>query len=282
MFKGRRVIEVSKVDQFRTLKKSAIWSRVTGYIDVTDVLIPNSTRKDFQTGKYTKALFNKLIDIESDIEEYIKKKTSLNHSTKLKNLEDKVNNVLQKYFESKVAGVNPDGEIRGTTVYTINGYNVLSSNKSSVQKQQKRITIKGKNKQHNPRLRNKKVTVKFPSSNSEESLLNATLKFFIDDKQEPVKNIQGEPLRSVIRDSSIILYRKHDEFQKRLPENSKGSYTINIKLLHYISMEISTHLTKISLTEEEKSGEINNVLTSFASDVYELEEAMKSLEGEKI
>lgn len=47
-------------------------------------------------------------------------------------------------------------------------------------------------------------------------------------------------------------------------------------------MEISVHLTKISLTEEEKCGEIYNVLNSFASDVYELEEAMKSLEGEKI
>lgn len=284
MVKGRKVIEVSKVDQLRSLKKSTIWSRdnVTGSVDVTDILIPNSTRKDFQTGRYSKALFNKLIEIESEIEEYIKKKTCVNHSTKLKNLEDKINNVLKKYFESKVAGESPDGEINSSTVYTINGYNVLSNNKTPVQKKTKQSVINGKTNIHKPRLRDKKVTIKFPSLNSEDSLQNSTLKFFIDDKNEPVKNINGEPLRSVMRDSSIILYRLHDEFQKRLPENSKGSYTINIKLLHYIAMEISIHLTKISLAEEEKSGEIYNVLNSFASDVYELEEAMKSLEGEKI
>jgi hypothetical protein len=69
IIKGRRITEIAKVDNFRTSKKSAIWSRpnVTGYIDVSEVLTPNPTRKDFLKTDLSKALFNTLLKVETVI-----------------------------------------------------------------------------------------------------------------------------------------------------------------------------------------------------------------------
>ncbi|MBK7255325.1 MAG: hypothetical protein IPI04_15810 [Ignavibacteria bacterium] len=83
--KGRRIIEISKVDQFRSNQRSSIWSNpnVTGYISVTGILEPTPTRKDFRSTYLLKALFYTLNKLEPEIKDFVENETKINFSNKL-------------------------------------------------------------------------------------------------------------------------------------------------------------------------------------------------------
>lgn len=279
---GHKVTELLKVEEFRSNNKS-ILSRlnVAGFMDVTEVLIPTPTRKEFMKTKLSKAFFHTLNMLEPEIIKYIESASKINENGKLQLLENKINSVLQN-FEENISENNT--EIRGNNTsvgkeYTLLGYKIRESEKTDAPKR----TLVGKPINENPpvrikkeRERNHKFAIQFPLQNSTPGLL--TLK--IDTINEPFKDISGNEIRSVVRDSKIIIFQKHPEFQKRLTQSLKGFYEINNRIVHYISMEVITQIKAVK--NEFEFAKPESAFEEFVTSVLKLEEKLNSLVGERI
>jgi hypothetical protein len=279
---GHKVTDLIKSEQFRSNNKS-ILSRpnVGGFIDVTEVLIPTPTRKEFMKTKLSKAFFHTLSMLEPEIISYIESVTKPSVNGKLQLLENKINSVLQG-FEENLTEDNTEVEnnkASGCKEYTLLGYKIRESEKTeSLAKAEKdkpsNVQQTGRIRQE--RERNHKFTVKYPSQKSNQGLL--TLR--IDTINEPFKDISGNDLRSVVRDSKIIVFQKHPEFQKRLTQSLKGFFEINDKIVHFLAMEIITQIKAIK--NESDNTKPENIHEDFVTSVLKLEEDLKSLVGERI
>lgn len=280
---GHKVIDLSKVDQFRTNNKSKFSSKpnVAGYIDATEVLIPSPTRKNFIKTKLSKAFFQTLNMYEPEIIEYIDSVSKVNDKGRLRVLESKINSVLQNFGENQI---DNDIDQRNThenneyKEFTLLGYKIKESESTETDKK----STKKKPINISPRLRNikrernNKFTVKYPSESVDKGLL--TLR--IDTSNNPFKDIKGKELRSTVRDSKIIVFQKHPEFQTRLTQSLKGFYVINERIIHYITMEIITQLRNIN--NESDASEPDQIIENFVTSVLKLEEELKTLVGERI
>ncbi|HMR41939.1 MAG TPA: ATP-binding protein [Ignavibacteria bacterium] len=279
VYKGRRVIEVSKVDQFRTNNRTSIWSNpnVTGYIDVTGILEPVPTRKDFKCTPVAKALFQELNKIEPEIKLFIENESRLNLSAKHNYIELKINDAVNNYLRRSDL-LSETGKVYKE--YTLNSYykklpRDYKVNLVSPVNSQKNVNTPNcpPMKSITKRERNNKITIKVPDHKSGSSSINIK----IDNENFPQTDISGIPLRSIYRDNNIIIFQKHLNFQEKLPQSRKDTLKINDKIIHYIAMEIITHLYPI--TENIASG---NLFVKFASYVYELEKSLYSINGNKI
>ncbi|MBL0108902.1 MAG: hypothetical protein IPP52_16895 [Ignavibacteria bacterium] len=123
------------------------------------------------------------------------------------------------------------------------------------------------------------VFIKFPVDEFHSDGVIKSLTLKIDNSNEPDKSIDGHKLRSVFLDGAIIIFQKHDEFQKRLHHSSKGYFEINDKLIHYIALEIITHLQKMTF---KTTGERNEMIfENFVSLILEFEDELKNFTGKK-
>lgn len=277
---GHRVIDLVKVDQFRSNNKS-ILSRpnVGGFIEVTEVLIPTPTRKEFMKTKLSKAFFHTLSMLEPEIISYIDSVTKPSENGKLQFLENKINSVLQGFEENLTENNTVANGTNGGKEYTLLGYKIRESeNTESLTKAEKvkPLIEHQSDRVRKERERNHKFTIKYLSHKSNQGLL--TLR--IDTINEPFKDITGNALRSVVRDSKIIVFQKHPEFKKRLNQSLKGFFEINDRIVHYISLEIITQIK--AMKNESDNIKPENIHEDFVTSVLKLEEDLKSLVGERI
>ena len=275
---GRWVTEISSVEQFRTAYRYPIWSRndIYGYIDATGVLLTTPTRREIKKTELSKALFSTLNKLEPEILQYIESQSVTALSERFKSIEERINNILREY--------SPKTDSVGSVVkfkeYVINGYRIhntksrVSSNSEDVKK------TTAKSKELKKALRNHKVTIKFPDSKGETENRENTLTFKIDDINEPYQDENGQLLRSIIRDKSIILFQKHEEFKKRVFQSAKGYYEFDPRSIHYFTIEILTHVKEVKTRIKDEPNE--NIYREFATEVYKLEEKLNKLNGERI
>lgn len=277
--KGRRVIEVSKVDQFRTNNRTSIWSNpnITGYIDVTGIMEPVPTRKDFKNTPVAKALFQALNQLEPEIKLFIENESKINLSIKHNNIEFEINDAVNNYLRR--SDLLPEVGL-AFKEYTLNSYykklpSDYKVNLISPVTSQKKLTTPSAPQIRSTikKERNHKIAIKVPVPNSE----SAAVKIIIDNENIPQTDISGNPLRSIYRDNNIIIFQKHQDFHDKLPQSRIGTLKINDKMIHYIAMEIITHL--YPKPENSASG---NLFVKFATSVYELEKSLYSINGNKI
>jgi len=277
--KGRRVIEVSKVDQFRTNNRTSIWSNpnITGYIDVTGIMEPVPTRKDFKNTPVAKALFQALNQLEPEIKLFIENESKINLSIKHNNIELEINDAVNNYLRR--SDLLPEVGL-AFKEYTLNSYykklpSDYKVNLISPVTSQKKLTTPSAPQIRSTikKERNHKIAIKVPVPNSE----SASVKIIIDNENIPQTDISGNPLRSIYRDNNIIIFQKHQDFHDKLPQSRIGTLKINDKMIHYIAMEIITHL--YPKPENSASG---NLFVKFATSVYELEKSLYSINGNKI
>lgn len=281
---GHKVNDLSKIDQFRTNNKSKYSSKpnVGGYIDVTEVLIPTPTRKDFIKTKLSKAFFHTLNMYEPEIIEYIDSVSKVNDKGKLRVLESKINSVLQNFGENQTDNGIEQRNNQGNNEYkefTLLGYKIKEPESTETDKKstkKKPIIINLPPRINKKRERNNKFIVKYPS----QSIAKGLLTLRINTSNNPFKDINGKELRSTVRDSKIIVFQKHPEFQNRLTQSLKGFYVINERIIHYITMEIITQLRNIN--NESSASEPENIIEDFVTSVLKLEEELKTLVGERI
>lgn len=267
--KGRRIIEISKVDQFRSNQRSSIWSNpnVTGYISVTGILEPTPTRKDFRSTNLLKALFYTLNKLEPEIKDFVENETKINFSNKLNEIEKEINSALDKYLqksqreipkyqESPVQSTSP-----GASDQT-EGIKTKGSSKNT----------SGKNKTKNPK-RDKNSNIEIPESEQ----IHSGIKIKFDTNNNPQVDVAGNPLRSIFRNSIIIIYKKHQDFLNKMPKSMNGNYKFEEKTILYISMEIVTHLKS-----EQEAETSEDKYVKFVTAVYDLEGYLVNLKGKKI
>jgi hypothetical protein len=280
IIKGRRITEIAKVDNFRTSKKSAIWSRpnVTGYIDVSEVLITNPTRKDFLKTDISKALFNTLIRVEGEIKDYIDTESEINLSSKFNDFENKINSALNLFFSKTQVQDDFKNITNGYNEYTLMGYRTVNRNSGLKNKIRSRSTT-SISKPRVERKRNHKFTKRFPNDSPEDSNSTGNLSVKIDSDSDPHKNIDGQPLRSILIDSAIIIFSKHEEFESRITHSRRGFMEINPRITQYISLEIITHINNNS-DPEEIAGPAS--YKKFVTSVLKLEAELKVLIGERL
>jgi hypothetical protein len=280
IIKGRRITEIAKVDNFRTSKKSAIWSRpnVTGYIDVSEVLTPNPTRKDFLKTDLSKALFNTLLKVEGNIKDYIDSESEINLCSKFNDFEHKINSALNLFFSKTQVQDDFKNITNGVNEYTFLGYRTVNRRSCQINKIRSRSTT-SISKPRVERKRNHKFTIKFPNDSPEDSNSAGNLSVKIDSDKDPYKSIDGQPLRSILIDSSIIIFSKHVEFESRITHSRKGFMEINPRIIQYISLEIITHVINNSDPEEIVGPAIYN---KFVTSVLKLESELKYLIGERL
>ncbi|MFZ4589427.1 MAG: ATP-binding protein [Ignavibacteria bacterium] len=280
VIKGRRILDVTNTEQFRSYKKSSLWGRynLTGYIDVTGVLETTPTRKDFKKTELSKAFFFSLLKYEDEILKYIESQTDTSSSQRFVEIEGKINEILNDYKINDTVG-NGDSSYKE---YSINGYRIRENKEGGNETTQ---PAKDKKEPLSPSLpkkreRSNKVTVKFPTQDGNVTGDSSTLQFKIDDTSEPYMGRNDQQLRSIISDNKIVLFKKHEEFQKRFYESAKGYYEFTERIIHYIAVEIMAHLKAIEIRNESDSNE--DIYQDFATELYKLEEKMKVLIGSRI
>lgn len=275
--KGRRVCEVSKIDQFRTLNKSSIWSNgsVTGYIDATGVLEPTPTRKELILNKKLKAFCTTLLLEEEEILKYINSQTTNNSNAAMKGIEEFFNSVLKDFLSCK----NTKKERATTKVvkqYRIKGYGTyLSSN--NIVKPGNSTNGKGSAKgSKSRRKRDKDILINLPIEIEE----NSVPEIIIDNTSQPQMDLKtGQLIRSVERNSKIIIFQKHKEFKDRMPSSRSGKVVFTESLANYLSLEAASHLIKRLKGINKIDNEF--IIRNYCSLVYELERKLKAKIGER-
>ena len=281
--KGRRVADVSSVEQFRTNRKFQIWSKsnVTGYIDVTGVLSPILSRKDFVRDERSKAFFQTLLDCEDEILRYIESHSQVVSSDRLKELESKINEALKEFTQQEGNHGNCAGNVSGKRVFMIKG--VAARNTSRVKSQGTRNSSDSSLAQSASRTsdRNKAYEIEIQSNTKQEEPGPAQLKIRIDSVNMPHTDLYGLKLRSVISDNIVHIFKKHEDFQTRVKSSPKGHEEVNQRLINYIVMEYSMHYLDRKtnyIANQNNENKIKNFITT----VLMLEEKLKSLDGSRI
>lgn len=276
---GRRVIEVSKVDQFRSCRKYSIWRRknLSGYIDVTGVLETTPTRKDIKNTEQAKAFFNTLLDLEPEIQKYIESQTQIHTSKRFSSFEDKINEILKDY---NTKGVSEDMRVRDKE-YIINGYKVRDIDNIDKARAQKKIPYKrSKVSPNSTKQRKHKVIIKYPSDGIGNARTHDALRFKIDDSTELYLDENGEVQRSIMLDNTIVLFKNHEDFQNRLRESTSGYYEFNESSLHYIALEITTHLKSMEMSPDTTLN--HQLFRDFVKEVHKLEGKLLYMKGMRI
>ncbi|HRB00591.1 MAG TPA: ATP-binding protein [Ignavibacteria bacterium] len=272
VYKGRRVTEISKIEQFRTVKKFQIWSRsnITGYIDITGVLEPTPNRKEFKNTELSKAFFQTLLTYEDDIIKQFDSHSKFDTSETLKDLETKINHAL-KDFNYDSTSKSSTGEDRDEMrTYKYKGYKIRQRNSNQIltpgNKTQKTLV---RNKKE--RLRNTIYEITLPGGKEDLHQNKNSLTLKIDSLNDPHKDISKKPLRSIIRENTVYIFAKHPEFQSRVGKTSKSSIVITDRLENYIAMEyITQYLGRIN-------PEFRDSYMEFVKAVLSVEEKFKEL-----
>jgi len=281
--KGRRVADVSSVEQFRTNRKFQIWSKsiVTGYIDVTGVLSPVISRKDFVRDERSKAFFQTLLDCEDEILRYIESHSQVESSDRLKELESKINEALKEFTQQEGNHGNNSGNVSGKRVFIIKG--VAARNTSGVESQGTRNSSDSNPAQSTSRTKvtNKDHRIEIFSNTNGSDSGPAQLEVRIDTVNVPHTDLNGIQLRSVMSGNTVQIFRKHEDFQMRVKSSPKGHEEVNQRLINYIAMEVSMHYLNRKtnhIADESNENKIRNFITT----VLRLEEKLKSLDGSRI
>jgi len=277
---GRWITEFSDIEHFRTAYKYPIWSRndIYCYMDATSVLETTPTRREIKKTELSKALFSTLNKLEPEILKYIESQSVTTYSERFHTIEGKINEILREYK------MKTDDRDKGDKFkeYVINGYRIhetKADNRKTGSIKEKTVASKTNSLNEHTGRRNK-VTIKFPSNFGNGVDKNKNLRFKIDDISEPFQDENGILLRSIIRDNTIILFQKHEEFNKRIHLSAKGYYKFDPRSIHYIAIEILTHVKEVEIRNKDEPKD--DLYREFATEVYKLEERLNKLNGEKI
>ncbi|MBK6536861.1 MAG: hypothetical protein IPG09_03480 [Ignavibacteria bacterium] len=240
------------------------------------MLQPNPTRKDFIKTDLSKALFNSLIKIEGEIKEYIDKESDLNINSKFNDFENKINSALKIFSLKHQRTILLRNLLRDIMRY----FNGLQNSRKEIRRftEIKNQLINQQYKSQKERERNHKFTLRFPNNSPDDSSNAGRISVKIDYTNEPHKNIDGKFLRSILIDSTVIIFRNHEEFMNRITNSRKGFIEINSRIIQYISMEIITHLIN---NRDQENSDIIGSYKDFVTSVLKLEAELKDLIGER-
>lgn len=290
--KKRRVIELWQIKSFRSFNKREIWSHpsVTGYIDTKNLLNPTLSRNDFKNDKNFKLVCKAILYIEDEILETFKTAVKSDTISDYSEIESGFNSKLDSLTEFssnskpktgdivKIAEVGdalhdvrfPDSE--GNTEGEFNGRGGKG---------------KGKGNSNKPKTSEDSKILKMTISKEyiENTYSNnSRLILKIDDVSEPIKDSEGREKRSELFGNTIKVYKKHQDFIKRVRKDKLDAEYITVELISYLSTQMLIHYTSFSFhqPQNQKSSDNKEVLTYFTDSLYRLEDSLKHLVGKPL
>ncbi len=290
--KGRRIQDVSDITSYRTYSKSQIWSHpnVTGYIDTNDHLIPKMGRSDV-TGddKLTKAIFNTILKYESDIKKIVYDALKVNITGKFKKLESILSKATADIINTKISSMFKGREIPmigefSENTFSKDKYLVFSGNDTTtntimpIAKKSTKVINKPRSQNDNEskeigfKVNPDDYIITKPGKLENPTENKNDLSITLDNENVPPNDKNNNPQRSLYYDGVIIIYAKHEEFQKRLSNSRDASPKITSRIISYISHEI---LFQIFSIIENKQNTETEFLKLFVDSFNDLEDSLK-------
>src|SRR3972149_10661518 len=290
--KGRRISEVKDIRSFKSVHKSELWDHpnVTGYIDLLDFLEPTIARNDFTHSEKSRALFNKLIEIEPLILDVVKDVNKTSEERHYQELEDRLNQALSKLARLDAMNYRTD-ILRGNEINLEKGGEGWSSEKSGeggsggggggATDTSTGDTPGGDSgdSASNKEAENPFEDTGFKGGEKKKSGFNVR----IDEREPDIDSISDKPMRSNLYGSEIRVFKQHPDFQERVEVSKRGKTRITQRLITYLAGEITVHYkdkfhTKKG-TEPEYSKSHFSDLVSF---IYQFEDMLKDLAGKNL
>ncbi len=303
--KGRRICEIKDVKSFKSKHKSDIWGHntVTGFIDVQDLLDPTIARNDFRSTDKSRALFEELYQLEDLIIDYVRRANAQTDEKHYQKLEDVLNKALSKL--AKVDAMNfrstflkggdtplaggsfgsnfedegglPDfGEDETVTDGSSvgeEGEDGLGQNEGG---EEPGGQTEGENAKNEPQF----ADSEYAGKERKKSGFNIR----ISDADPQIDADTNKPLRSILSGEQIVIFKKHEDFQKRVRPSRQGDSKITHRLLSYIAGEITVHYKDQFYNKRENGQpEYNkNMFVGMAEFMYELEEILAPLDNKNL
>ncbi len=98
MVKWREIESISEISSFKSKNKGTIWRHpnLIWYIDLWNSANPNLSRNGLQLDKSTKWVFNKILELEPEIDELIQKVNKITQNEHYRKLENRLTDTLAK------------------------------------------------------------------------------------------------------------------------------------------------------------------------------------------
>lgn len=293
--KDRRVIELYQIKSLRTYNKREIWNHpsIEGYVNTFDLLSPTLARNDFKNDKIFRLVKKAILDAEPEILEKFKEVTTLNASNDFSEIESRFNSNFKSLIELKdeeKEELNP-GDIVKVSDSGARIIEVLVPKKAGILTTEfdflKGKGSKSNNSSKNPSTESEKQRINMEPSREfiippEGNQRNLLLK--IDDSAEPIKDADGKEKRSELFGNTVIIYKKHPDFEKRISKDRIGTELITTELITFISSELLVHFTNFSFEQsgKDKATDRKGILIFFTDWLYKLEDSLKNLIGKPL
>jgi len=291
--KNRRVIELYLIKLFKTFKKREIWNQpcVIGYVDTKGLLNPTLARNDFKNDTNFRLVRKAILDTEDEILAKFKAVIAASATSDFSEIESGFNSTLETLFDltsedklnikpGDIVKVSESGE-KILAVLIPNEEGIIQSELSTGTNSSKRT----RNNTNTPSDPNESINMEhsrefvLPPRSNEKNLLMK-----IDDTSDPIKDNEGKEKRSELFGNTVHIYKKHQDFTKRIHKNSLEIEIITTELVTYLASEMLIHYTNYSFEQNKKDklSDRKEVLIFFTDWLYKLEDSLKKLIGKPL
>lgn len=303
--KGRRICEIKDVKSFKSKHKSDIWGHntVTGFIDVQDLLDPTIARNDFRSTDKSRALFDELYKLEELIIDYVRRANAQTDEKHYQKLEDVLNKALSRLArmdamnfrttflkggDTPLAGgslgtsFEDEGGLPdfGDTETDTDGSNVGEEGEGGVGQSEAGENPGGQTEGDNAKNEPQFADTDFAGKERKKSGFNIR----ISDADPQIDAEANKPLRSMLSGDEIVIFKKHEDFQRRVRPSRQGDSKITHRLLAYIAGEITVHYKDQFYNKHENGQpEYNkNMFVSMTEFMYQLEDMLAPLDNKNL
>jgi hypothetical protein len=301
--KGRRIAEIKDIKSFKSKNKSNLWDHpnVTGFIDLIDFLPPTIARTDFRNSAKSKALYDKLIELEPLILEEVRRVNRASEESHYRQLEDRLNKALTKlarldamnYRKQYVSGdeVNLEGGSSGIGLEPDAGMKDKTGDVPITPGHSSDGPIEGDGygpgdisgnepggSETGAEPLNKLADNPFEDSEFKgKERKRSGFNIKIDSGDPIIDAATDQPMRSELFGSEIRIYQQHPDFKERVKGFRSGKQKITQRLITYLAGEITVHYkdkfhNKMGQPEYNKS-----MFSGLVSFIYQFESMLSDL-----
>lgn len=281
--RGRRIAEIRDIKSFSSDRKRDIWSHpnITGYIDLKQLLDPTIARTDYKNSDVARRIFGYIKNrLEPELLKFIEKNAKTHNKNDFSELESRINEELET--------ISKDSLLKSTTLKAGDTV-VLDENDGTISYH---VIVQPQNQITTNLVSNNKFNNKNNGGSSEPkheiqspikyNNKNSSINVKIDDLSEPILDSNGKIKRSELYNDTVILYKKHPDFESRIEKSSYTEDKISQSLITYIIAEVLVHYTCKYYDENKHHQNSKEPYIFLTSRLYRLERATKDLIGKSL
>lgn len=309
VIKGRRISEIYNLKAFKSKHKSDIWNHpnLTGFIDLGSILEPTIARNEFKNTIQSKALFQKLSELEHSILFFLKDINSRTEENHYRGLEDILNKTLSSLAKEEkmynqtenILGNELPQKLKNSSVGNMQLFEIANQTTNHEGNSNEKGTSKNKDiggniakdciQDFDGNLEGQEENVHQVFSNElfdEEIKINEKKKsgfnIQISERDPDVDGETNLPLKSTVVGSTIIIFRKHEQFLKRVDKRRTGECYISNRLITYLAGEITVHYKDKFVLKEGLSDYNKKMFVSVVEFIYKFEDLLSSSVGKNM